>query len=74
MKKPPTEALDIRTAGAQIGLGSRAAYRAAHRGELPAIKLGGKWVVPLPAWRKFLNGEWVNPKKGEKQATTGTTP
>ena len=53
-----TEAIDIRTAGRQIGLGQRAAYRAAERGDLPAVKLAGRWVVPLQAWRRFLAGDW----------------
>lgn len=57
--KPATESTDIRSAGAQIGLGARAAYRAAERGDIPAVKIGGRWVVPLKAWEKFLTGDWT---------------
>ena len=48
----------VREAGRQIGLGERAAYAAAAAGRIPAIRMGRFWVIPLPAWQRFLNGEW----------------
>ena len=59
MKKvEATDALDLRTAGRQIGLGERATYRAAERGQIPAVRIGKRWIVPLHAWRRFLAGDW----------------
>ena len=66
--KPATESTDVRSAGAQIGLGPRAAYRAAERGDIPAVKIGGRWVVPLIAWRKFLAGDWTPRRDTPKSA------
>lgn len=54
-----TEALDVRDAGRRIGLGPRAAYRAAERGQIPAVKIGGRWLVPVRAWELFLAGAWA---------------
>ena len=66
---PATEAIDVRSAGRQIGLGDRAAYRAAERGEIPAVKLAGRWIVPLHAWRRFLAGDWHPDAKRENAST-----
>lgn len=39
---------DVPTAGAVLGMSSRSAYELARRGEfpVPALKLGGRYVVP----------------------------
>jgi len=42
----------------RLGIGERQAYREAKKGNLPAVKLGGRYVVPLDAWTLFLRGEW----------------
>ncbi len=43
---------DVRTAGREFyGLGESAAYAAAHRGEIPTLRIGRKLVVPV---RKVL--------------------
>ena len=59
-----TEALDVRSAGALIGLGPKASYRAAARGEIPAVFCAGRWIVPLHAWRRFLAGDWHRDTNG----------
>lgn len=66
--KAELRALGIREAGAQIGLAPRAAYRAAKSGAVPAVKIGGKWVVPCPAWEKFLNGDWTQKRDNATKA------
>ncbi len=38
--------LDVPSAGAYLGLGRTAAYEAAHRGDLPTIRIGRRVVVP----------------------------
>jgi len=52
------EAIDVRAAGREIGLGPRAAYAAAERGEIPAVRVGARWIVPLVAWNRFKAGDW----------------
>ena len=64
------EALDLRIACRQIGLGSKAAYRAAERGEIPARKVAGRWIVPLHAWRRFLAGDWHRDTNGNSERDT----
>jgi excisionase family DNA binding protein len=49
--------LTIAEAGAQLGLGRSAAYAAAHRGEIPTIRLGRKILVPRDQLDRLLAGE-----------------
>ena len=44
----------IREAARRLGIGERTAYRAAERGELPAVRIGNVWIIPLRAWERFL--------------------
>lgn len=47
--------LDIPTAGKKyFDLGRNASYRAARRGEIPTVKIGGKRRVPIVALKKIL--------------------
>jgi hypothetical protein len=41
-------------AGFLAGIGKNASYAAARRGEIPTIKLGGKYRVPGAKWRRML--------------------
>lgn len=59
-KEPLT--FSIPHAGNLAGIGKNASYAAARRGEIPAIKLGGKLRVPAAKWKRILaegldNGE-----------------
>jgi excisionase family DNA binding protein len=45
---------DIETAGRMLGLGKNASYNAAHRGEIPTIRIGGRILVPKAAFEKML--------------------
>jgi excisionase family DNA binding protein len=38
-----------------LGISRGAAYEAAHRGELPVIRIGRRMVVPWPALRRLLD-------------------
>lgn len=42
--------------GEQAGLSRTATYAAARRGDIPAIRIGGRWLVPIAKWRE-LAGE-----------------
>ena len=46
--------LSIPMAGAMAGIAKTASYKAARRGEIPTIKLGGKLRVPGAKWRRIL--------------------
>jgi hypothetical protein len=46
--------LSVPEAGAMANLGRNASYRAANRGEIPTIRLGGKRRVPATRWRRIL--------------------
>lgn len=43
---PPTISID--EAAGILGISSRAAYRAASKGELPTVRLGRRLLVPTP--------------------------
>ncbi|WP_131868724.1 MULTISPECIES: hypothetical protein [unclassified Bradyrhizobium] len=42
-------------AGKRAGLGRKASYAAARRGEIPIIRLGSKMRVPAARWDRLLN-------------------
>jgi hypothetical protein len=46
--------MSVPDAGALVGLGRSAAYRAAKAGDLPTIRVGGRVVVPTAALRRLL--------------------
>lgn len=46
--------LSIAEAGRELGLGKNAAYNAAHRGEIPTIKIGGRILVLRAAFDRLL--------------------
>jgi excisionase family DNA binding protein len=43
----------------KLGVGRNTAYEAAHRGEIPVIKIGKRLLVPRAAGDKMLEGEVV---------------
>ncbi len=47
----------VPVAGKALGLGKNAAYRAAKRGEIPTVKIGGAIRVPTAALRRLLQIE-----------------
>ena len=52
--RPEPLTLSVPDAGAMAGLAKNASYRAAKRGEIPTIKLGGIRRVPNAKWRRIL--------------------
>ena len=54
---PKRETCNVPTAGKRLGLGPRAAYAAARRGDLPVVQIGNRLLVPLAALDKLLAGE-----------------
>jgi excisionase family DNA binding protein len=45
---------DVPQAGRLLGLGRSASYKAARSGQLPVIKIGGRYRVPKAALLKML--------------------
>lgn len=46
----------IPKAAVALGIGKNQAYEAAHRGEIPTIKIGKRLLVPLAALERMLQG------------------
>ena len=49
--------LSIEEAAKALGIGRNQAYEAAHRGDIPIIKIGKRLLVPRAAFERMLNGE-----------------
>ena len=47
--------LTVEEAAELLGVGRSSAYEAARRGDLPAVRLGRRLVVPVPALLRLLN-------------------
>lgn len=41
---------------AELGIGLRQAYEALRRGDIPARKLGGVWIISRERFDQWLNG------------------
>lgn len=53
--------MSVPEAGAIIGLGRSASYAAARRHDLPTRHIGGRILVIVPAFRRWLEGSDVTP-------------
>lgn len=53
----PPRARSVPDAAKVIGISRSAAYRAVERGEIPAIRIGRRLVVPEAALRRLLGEE-----------------
>lgn len=51
-----TETVDVPEAARILGIGRQAAYAGVKSGDIPSIKVGRLFKVPLPALRRMLNG------------------
>ncbi len=49
--------ISVEDAGQLLGLGRSSAYDAVARGDIPAIRIGRRRVVPVPALARMLLGE-----------------
>lgn len=45
------------TTGQVLGIGRNQTYEAAKRGEIPTLRLGKRWVVPVPRLLALLGYE-----------------
>lgn len=53
----PPATTTIVEAAKRLGIGRNQAYEAAHRGEIPVIKIGARLLVPTLALDRLLSGE-----------------
>lgn len=53
--------LTVEEAARVLGIGRNAAYEAARRGDLPALRIGGRIVVPRVALERLLAGDQPQP-------------
>ncbi len=44
----------VTEAGEKIGLGKSSSYNAVRNGDIPAIRIGGRWIVPKVAFDRML--------------------
>jgi excisionase family DNA binding protein len=51
------ETTTIEDAAKRLRIGRNQAYEAAARGEIPAIRIGRRWLVPTVALDRLLSGE-----------------
>jgi excisionase family DNA binding protein len=52
--------MDIADAAKLLGISSGSTYRAAHTGEIPAIRLGGRMLVLREPFIRMLNGNQMS--------------
>ena len=50
------QVLTVREAARVLRISRNSCYEAIRKGELPAIRLGRRWLVPLSALRRMLDG------------------
>ena len=46
--------LTVAEAAELLGISVSAAYDCVHRGELPAIKMGRRWLIPVGRFEKLI--------------------
>ena len=50
------QTVSVEEAAEMLGISKNQAYKAVREGEIPAIRLGKRLVVPLAAFNRMLNG------------------
>lgn len=53
--------LSIEEAAKVLGIGRTLAYAAAKNGQIPALQIGGRTLIPKAALQKMLEGDWTPP-------------
>ena len=57
MKGFKKETMSVAEAARRLGVGINRAYESARRGEIPAIRLGSRILIPVKAFEAWLSGE-----------------
>ena len=64
-KKDEKQTLSMPEVAKLLGISVKTAYDGANRGDFPAFKIMGRWIVPKPAIDKLLAGEIRKSSKDE---------
>ena len=48
--------MSVEECAAYLGIGRSAAYEGVRSGDIPAVRVGKRWLVPVAALEKMLNG------------------
>ena len=56
-KTGSSDTLTIKEAARRLGIGRNQCYQAAHRGEIPVVRIGKRLLVPRVALERMLSGE-----------------
>jgi excisionase family DNA binding protein len=65
--KRRVETVTIEEAAEALGVSRGGAYRAAHAGELPVIKIGKRLLIPRNRFEEMIEGRPPEPKRNEPQ-------
>jgi excisionase family DNA binding protein len=49
-----TPTMTVEEAGALLGISRSSAYEACRRGEIPALRIGSRWIIPTISIRAML--------------------
>jgi len=50
------DVITVERAAKRLGISRNSAYEAVRRGEIPSLRIGRRYVIPLPMWEAFLAG------------------
>lgn len=56
-KNEDNQTLSMQEVANLLGISLKTAYEGAKRGDFPAFRVMGRWIVPKPAVDKLLKGE-----------------
>jgi excisionase family DNA binding protein len=51
-----TRTVTVEQAAKMLGIGRSLCYELVRRGEIPSLKLGGRWVVPIARLEAMIEG------------------
>ena len=51
------ETITADEAARRLGIAKTTLYEALARGEVPGLRIGGRWVLPRARFERFINGE-----------------
>jgi excisionase family DNA binding protein len=57
IRQTRAETMSAVEAARRLGIGKSSLYEALARGEVPGLRIGGRWVVPRARFERFINGE-----------------
>lgn len=62
LKKEGRSTATVREGAEVLGIGTGSAYQAVRAGQLPALRLGRKWLISVSALARMLEDEQWGPK------------